>query len=235
MTNSSTLMGKKRLSTISKYKYLQASQVFHWAKNEHYITWFGKENGRHRRTESMLPRLVRKGKLVARSYGKRLIYTCPRRKGDKNIEHGLACTESLVRFYRSDPKGEIIAEHHFRGCGSIPEWGIRYPNGMMLLYEFCTADNYARSGIVAGKITRYINNLSKIERKYDAQAIVLFVIDATRRKVDRYVQKIIPAGEQFYFTDYKTFLYEPIGEQLSAPIYIWGEDGWPYSLRSEND
>ena len=41
-------------------------------------------------------------------------------EGMSKIYHGLACTECLIRFYRSRMEGEIIAERFFRGCGSVP-------------------------------------------------------------------------------------------------------------------
>lgn len=179
----------------------------------------------------MLHRLVGKGKLVTRHYGRPLIYTVPRRKNDDKIEHGLASTEGLVRFWNSK-KGEVIPEHKLRGNQIVPEWGIKY-DGKMLLYEFCTYDNFKR-GKVKSKVTGYSNYLYNIESKFDAEAIVLFVIDADRWAVDGWVQEHMPVGEQFRFTDYDTFLKTPQGEQLIEPIYIWGEDGNPYPLRYEN-
>ena len=189
------------MRTISGYEYLEAAQKFHWAKKEHYIRWFGKE-GRHRRTETMLHRLVGKGKLVARNYGRPLIYTVPRRKNDDKIEHGLACTEGLVRFWNSR-KGEVIPEHKFRRNKIVPEWGIKY-DGKILLYEFCTHDNYKR-GKVKLKVTGYANYLYNIESQFKAEAIVLFVIDADRWAVDGWVQENMPVGEQFFLLIMKTF------------------------------
>ena len=221
------------MHTISKHIYLEAGQKFHWATKEHFILWLTGERKRHRRTEMMLPRLVRKGKLVARNFERKIIYTVPRRKNDDKVEHGLACTEGLVRFYRSKP-GVVIPEQKFRsrGYGIVPEWGIKY-DGKILLYEYCTYDNFKR-GEVKGKITRYNRNLPNIENKFKSSAIVVFVIDDTRMEVDRWVQERMPVGEQFFFTDYDTFLKSVYGEQLIDPIYIWGEDGWPYPLEGEN-
>ena len=120
--------------TIPIERYIEAAQVFHWATNEHFILWFNGCLVRHRRTESVLQRLVQQGKLRSVRFGKRLIYTVPRRtkgkvptvpnenvryeagkseqavSGRNKIVHGLACTEGLVRFWRSDMNGEIIPE-----------------------------------------------------------------------------------------------------------------------------
>src|SRR5688500_6297180 len=111
--------------TIPIDKYIEAAQVFHWFSKEHIILWLLGFLKRHRRTESVLLKLVRKGKLRSVKFGKRLVYTVPRRTkgklpsllkekpgyepkvteaaiaGRNKIVHGLGCTECLVRFYRS--------------------------------------------------------------------------------------------------------------------------------------
>jgi hypothetical protein len=213
---------KNGKGTIGKDQYLKAAQVFHWATREHYAEWFTGEPGRHRRTEVMLPRLVRKGKLRVARYGRWIVYSAPRRaRGENyNIPHGLACTEGLVRFWRSDMTAEIIPERAFRGGGVIPEWGLRFSNGNLLLYEFCTEDNFQRYGLVKGKMNRY--------QKIYPEAFVLFVIDTEREKVEKFVSKI--TGDNFFFTDYETFKSVPIGQQLIAPIYFWC-DGRVHPLR----
>src|SRR5215216_1438554 len=106
------------------------------------------------------------------------------------IYHGLACTECLVRIYRSATEGEIIAERYFRGCGSVPEVAIRFPNGTMLLLEFSTKSNFLYSELMNGKINAYIRNLPDIEQKFGAKAIVLFVLDVPRETVKKYVESL---------------------------------------------
>ena len=196
--------------------------------------WLTGEVKRHHRTEKMLLRLVRKGKLVAKNDGRKVIYTVPRRKNNRDVRHGLACTEALVRFYRSK-EGIVIPEHKFtrQQNGVVPEWGIKYPGGMMVLFEFCTYDNFKR-GAVKSKVKRYLKNLYNIESKFQAEAFVVFVIDIDNWAVQDFVLKNMPIGEQFFFTGYDNFLKSPIGEQLDTSIYIWGEDGNKYPLRRKD-
>lgn len=241
--------------------YIDVARVFHWAKREHFSLWFTGSTKRHRRTESVLSRLVRGKRLRAVRFGKGLVYSVPRKAklGDEfagltKVIHGLACTECLVRFYRSRMDGEVIAERFFYGLGSVPEWGIRYPNGKMLLFEFCTRSNFLFTNLMNGKINAYQRNLEKIERKFQAKAIVLFVIDVPRITVERFVMgNGMSAGKRaagsvadgvpsaphdggtspllpLFFTDYKSFLNVPLGNQLSAPIYFWVADGKAYPL-----
>jgi hypothetical protein len=228
-------MSKNGIQTISKYEYLKAAQIFDWALQEHYVLFFLGVKKRHKRTEVMLPRLVKKGKLLTQRYGKKLVYIVPRkgRKPHPRIEHGLGVTEIITLLWRSRMEGVIMPERKLRGFGVVPDGGISYDNGKMLLFEFCTEDNFYHSGKVQGKITRYNDSLSGIEGKFEREGIVLFVIDADRRDIDEFVNKRMPLGGQFFFTDYKTFRAERIGEQLTAPIYIWGEDGWPYPLEGQ--
>lgn len=238
-----------RRSHYRKIDYLQAGQLFHWATKEHYILWLTGKEGRHKRSEIMLPRLVKEGKLVARKYGNRLIYSVPRRTQkvfDKDIpekyreeledrflqvEHGLAVTEGLVRLWRSNMEGEIIPERYFRGLGLVPDFGIRYPSGSLLLYEHTTADNFYRTTVVKGKISRYNDSIDQIMEKFSGnRSIVVFVLDVPRITVKNFVDRRKPIGEIFMFTDYETFKNVPLGENLKSPIYIWGEDGESYPL-----
>lgn len=268
---------KMARNTIPIDRYMEAAQVFHWATKEHFILWFTGRLTRHRRTESVLLKLVQKDRLRSVRFGKRLVYTVPRRTkgkiptlvkeksaykagvsekavvGANKIVHGLACTESLIRFWRSRMDGEIIAERHFYGLGAVPEWGIRYPNGKMLLFEFCTESNFLFSNNMNGKLGAYKKHLEEIEHKFKAEGLVLFVLDIPRDKVRRYagslgraagsvadrVASALPEGDTFpfnpfFFTDYETFLKVPIGKQLTEPIYFWSHDGRLYPL-GKND
>ena len=237
--------------TIPMDLYIEASRVFHWASKRHYQLWFtGSVSKRHRRSETVLQRLVKKGKLKSYRLGSKLIYTVPKKgrtdefSGYTKINHGLACTEGLVRFYRSRIEGVVIAERFFYGCGSVPEWGIIYPEGAMLLFEYSTKHNFFLTGNMNGKLTAYKKNMRKIAEKFNTKPIVVFAIDIPKDTLERFVLRISQAGSvadapsegghplaPVFFVDYKSFLKVPIGEQLTAPIYIWGADGKKYALR----
>ncbi len=153
-------------SVIRQKDFLEAAQVFHWATRDHFVMWFTGTTERHRRTEALLPKFVSRGLLKSFSYGNRLVYSVPRRcRGTQlYIEHGLGCTEGLVRIWRSDMDCTIIPERYLKGNGNVPEWGIRYPNRKLLLFEYCTLKNFYKSGLVKGKINRYIKeSLSVME------------------------------------------------------------------------
>jgi hypothetical protein len=220
--------------TISQKRYLEAAQVFHWATQEHFTMWFTGSTNRSKRTEAILPRLVNKGTLVAIKYGKKLVYACPRRVRHPGfffkVEHGLGCTEGLIRFWWSNMQAEIIEERFFYGCGSVPEWGLRYETGKMILFEYCTADNFNRTNVMKSKLAAYRHNLDAINRRFDREGIIVFVCDVTSERLTKFVTDIKPSGLPVFFTDYETFKTVPVGGQLSAPIYIWGEDGLAYPL-----
>ena len=109
------------MRTLSRYQYIQTAQLFHWAYKEHFVLWFTGKRERHKRTEVMLPRLERKGKLTSAYYGKKKVYAVPRKNKNRFygdiyyplFEHGLGCTEGLVRFWLSDKSGYVIPERHF--------------------------------------------------------------------------------------------------------------------------
>lgn len=220
--------------TISQKRYLAASQVFHWASRDHFTMWFTGSTKRSKRTEVITARLVKKGLLVAVKHGKKLVYACPRKVRHpgfiSEIEHGLMCTEGLIRFYWSNMNVEIIEERFFYGCGSIPEWGLRYPSGKMLLFEYCTADNFSRMGVMRNKLTAYRYNLENINNKFNSLSRILFVCDTTPDKLRSFVDKVKPTGLPVLFTDLNTFTQVPIGHQLDSSIYLWEQDGKLYPL-----
>jgi hypothetical protein len=188
------------------------------------ILLFGSAEPNHR-TEVMTHRLVAKGKLRETKYGARKVYIVPRFKKPhrvENIEHGLGSTEGMVRLLRSDMSAEVIPSNYFRGMGSIPEWGMKFKDNL-LLYEFCTRSNYYSQ--LRKKIEAYERNLYKIEEEF-GKAFVLFVCDVDRE----YVRKFEPKPDWAMFTDFLTFKSIPIGNQLTAPIYFWC-DGQELPLR----
>jgi hypothetical protein len=222
------------LLTISQKRYLSAAQIFHWATQDHYTLWFTGSTDRSKRTEAILPRLVKKGSLVAYRHGKKLVYTCPRRIRRPGfvakVEHGLGCTEGLIRFWWSDQRAEIVEEHCFYGCGSVPEWGLRYDSGKMILFEYCTANNFGRINVMKAKLAAYRQHLDTINRRFNREGVIVFVCDVPRMKLQSFLEEIKPTGLPVFFTDYDMFKRVGIGQQLNAPIYIWGEDGLSYPL-----
>jgi hypothetical protein len=187
-----------------------------WAK--------GKEAKRDRQTEIILRRLsTRKQKgLLSVRYGNKKVYAL-RKRGrsldESTIYHGLACTECLVRFYRSKTEGEIIPEKSFTGCGLVPDGGITYPNNTILLWEFSTKSNVLFHRLIEGKLRAYERNLPIIEEKFNGKAGVVYILDVDRATVERKLEKWKDTGP-YWFTDYETFLKVEIGNALTAPIYF---------------
>src|SRR5688572_22316888 len=99
---------------------MEWAKVFHWAEKRHFqLAIHGVAPKRQRRMEIDLRRLSQRKKLRTARYGKKLVYALPRTTKDfdgfemaSKIRHGLACTECLVKFIRSQT-GEIIEEKFF--------------------------------------------------------------------------------------------------------------------------
>lgn len=233
--------GMKMLTTTQE-KCLNLAGVFHWAYMRHYVLMLTGSEERNKQIEIALPALVKKRVLVTIRYGKPFIYALPRFltlvPGSEayyplNLVHGLWCTEALVRFARADLNHVLYPEDYFKSnkFGVVPEWGIKYGNGSVLLFEFSTASNFYLRGNVQSKITRYTKNVYKFTEKLGKEPAVIFVLDIPRREVERFVKENNFDG-QFFFTDALTFKSVPIGNQLTAPIYFWS-DGGEYPLRHE--
>ena len=86
------------------------------------------------------------------------------------------------------------------------------------------------------KLASYRRTLDKIEEKFNAKAMVVFVLEVDRGVVERWagLLRCAPSDgdtfpDPFFFTDYETFLKVPFGQAIEAPIYFW-VDGKEYSL-----
>jgi len=181
--------------------------VFHCAFAEHYVWWMTGKQGRHRRTERVLPILVNKGFLKTIKVGKKNLYTTPDRmrlaqSGRElaiNPYHGLACTDILQSCIMADPTGTVLSENSCRAnrWGCVPEWAIRYDNATALLLEFCTQDNVDQAK-VPYKVARYKDALVEIDDSLQAKVTVLFVLDISKDKLPQ-------LDDPFKVIDYRTF------------------------------
>lgn len=206
------------MHTIGIDEYKKWGQLISWATQDQYKMLFTADLKRHRRTEQIVARLTKRGELVSQRWGKKLAYAVPRMK-NAPLEHGLGCTDTLVRIWRSDPRGTIIQERFFRGLGSVPDWGIKYGEGL-LLCEFSTENNFNGARIIKTKITKYYRNYQKILEKFNARnLVVLFVLDIPRVRILNFVIRN-NVGGLCLLTDYETFKSVPVGQQLNARIYI---------------
>lgn len=214
--------------TSAQDEILAMGSVFHWFEKRHVVLWMtGQERKRHKVTEYSLPRLVKKKLLKEVRWGRKKIYTAW--AGRMHIEHGLVCSEALIRIIISKSDCTVISENEFRAqtFGVVAEWGIKYPNGKLLLFEYCTKDNVGRKGLVIRKANMYQASLPQIEEHFGAKAIVLFVLDTKETLAYVSDRRRHPF---FYYVDLETFLRVPMGKQLSTPIYIWAGDGQKYAL-----
>jgi hypothetical protein len=221
MTPSIIYEAKKRGHPTQK-EYLAWAEVLDWFVRELITLIFYGKLIRDGRTERILKKFRSKGRLRSVWYDGRWVYSARRinrRQYDQipdHIYHGLGCSEGLVRFYLSDPGAIIIPERKFKNLGYRPEWGMILSSGMTLLYEFCTADNVRRS--LKHKLQTY--------QDLPANQAVLFVLDIVREHLST-----VMSGP-YFFVDYETFKKVPYGEQLTAPIYIWGDNGKTLALRT---
>ena len=217
-----------RHPSITRRRFLRVAQALHHFTRRQAVIFFKGEDRRDKRVEFLLPHFERKGRLKAFWYQGRKVYVVPR-KGRLNVDHGLACSECLTRIWQARPYGEIYPEKKFKTYPMVPEWAIRYSSGKMLLFEFSTADNAGRTSLMAAKVNKYLDNLHAITRDFQAEVVVLFVMDIPRVKVEQFVAGTIPA-DPIFFIDYRTFMTVHAGEVLTAPVYIWGGDGNTYPL-----
>jgi hypothetical protein len=206
---------KRRHPTIKEY--LVFAQRMGWAFWWHFTLLIYGYIWTDSRTRRVLKKLVDDGKLHALPYLRNtLIYTVPRidrRKSHRSvnsIEHGLGVTEGYVRLWLSDKSAIYIPERDF--INPRPEFGLQYPNGNILKYEYCTEDN----------MRMFKTKVSNHEGK---EGTVLFVCDVD--DICRYMKKY--PGE-YFITTYQAFKAAPYGHQLSACIYTYGIDGKTYPL-----
>lgn len=216
--------------TPTQEEYRKVAEYFLWAEARDFTYFFTGEWKRWKRTEYNLPRLVKKGALTAVKCGRKLVYSTGRGKIDNtaDIEHGLICTKSLLRF-KASKEGDFISENFFRTLNfeSVPEWGVIYDN-VLLLFEYSTADNFRRTLLMKKKLASYKRTIPKMETSFRKSVVVLFVFEAERHRVKQFVAKYAK-DRRYYFCDLASFQNAAIGEQLTTPIYLW-QDGQSYPL-----
>jgi len=219
----------KRLNT-TETRIFEALSVMHWATMHQLLFWLTSQTAKRMKAlEYNLPRMVKKGLIKEAWWEGKKAYSISHPV--RLLEHGVACTECLIRFVSARREYAVVGEDAFKAkkFGVIPEWGLIWPRkGTMLLFEFCTEDNATRSGMVPRKVNLYRRNLRKFETAYDATAVVVFVLDLSRADAEALASRCLH-NEPIFFTDYRTFLSLNYGEALTAPIYIWG-DGDTYPL-----
>jgi hypothetical protein len=216
--------------------------------------------------EVMLPALERTGRTFSERHEGEKIYWISRNDNAKplSMQHEKACADILVRLWRCRmQEGEIVPERAFRSFGIVPEAGIRYSEerNTMLIFEYCTNQNFTHGGVVKSKITRYLKYLPQMEKKFERKINVLFILDVERVEVRKFVERMgrqfgdfdgteergvgsvggfaaSSGGDEFplnpfFFTDYQSFKSVPVGQALTAKIYFW-YDGKEWRL-TEND
>ena len=191
-----------------------------WTKRQIVIFKTGKELARHKATEHSLPPLVRTKRVREAKWVKKKIYSV---SGSSNhIYHGLCCTEILVRFVASRSGCEVIGEGRLRRDknGVVPEFGIRYPQGTILLVEYCTTDNAKRYRLIPRKVNQYKKYLENLEATYNAQGVVVFIIDLPIDEVKQLAARYLEGLNFIYFSSYESFLKVPLGSALYYPIYF---------------
>jgi len=129
-----------------------------------------------------------------------------------------------VRLWNGDnlPK-ELSPSSFFNGKPLRPEWALKLSSETTILYEFCTDDNFKTR--LKSKVEKYSKVLEGIEKP-----LVLFVCDVDMKFIKGFVERhrnlltIYHNGQSlspYYFTDARIFREVPLGQALTAPIYLW--------------
>ena len=186
---------KRRHPTITEDDVLRAIRLTRWVWRSTLEMYFGGGEKRIKALEVMLPALERDGRLLSERQGGEKIYWITRRDKGKptSIVHEAACADILVMLWRCRMgEGEIVPERTFRGFGIVPEAGIRYSEerNTMLIFEYCTQQNFTHGGVMKSKITRYIKYLPQMEARFGRRITVLFVLDVERSEVKKFVQRM---------------------------------------------
>jgi len=218
------------LFTSTGERVMDLMDVAHWAsKRQIQIGIRGYSSPRDSTLERFLKVREKNGKLRVTwmrdtKHGTIKVYAKPRKTKNfdpfnfENLYHGYCTTECLIRFLTAQ-EGVPIEEKEFRGYGRVPEFGVRYENGTLLLCEFSTKHDTRYSGKIRGKLGGYSQYLDKIEQDFDADAGVVFILDVSRGELEDRLKRWDASGP-LWFVDYETFLKVPMGEALIAPIYF---------------
>ena len=220
--------------TLTQKKFQEAAEIMPWAEALDYTEYLTGERKRWKCAEYHLPHLVERGVLKRVRYGRKYVYAISpsktRHKG--SIQHDLICTKALLGFKASNIEADFVSENYFRRCGfqAVPEWAVTLSGSESIVhFEYSTADNFRRRRLMNHKIAQYKNAHDRLEEHFGKRPLILFVFDAPEYAIRNFL-KNKDELDAFYFTDYESFFSVPKGQQLLAPIYIWGGDREKYPL-----
>ena len=81
---------------------------------------------------------------------------------------------------------------------------LRYPNGKLICFEGSTYSNAIYPGEMEGKVRAYERNFEKIEARFEAKVIIVFILEIEREYIVQKVPKWKPVGP-FRFIDFLSF------------------------------
>ena len=191
-----------------------------WSRRQLTIMWIGYDKDRHKLMHENLLSLYKKKAIKRRWFKGYLIYSTS--GSNRQVEHGTVCAEVIMRIFMANPEAEIIGEGVFRQyrLGNVPEAGFKYPNGDLLLFEYCTRDNAKRSGLVSRKVKAYQKTITNMEKTFDGRGVVIFIIDLPIFEVKQMAGRYLKDTNFIYFADAKSFFDLPLGKALTAEIYF---------------
>jgi hypothetical protein len=223
----------RRKKEVTLEKMRRAMQLFgRWFTKEHLWGFFHgsftRDNGY---IERNLKNMEESGELVTVELKKgQKAYTVKRvnrqrsHSYDENLTHELYLTGAIVRFWRADPDPkEMIPPSFFKGCPLLPDFALRLSSGTTIVFEMCTDSNFTKE--LKHKVRLYPHVIERVEKP-----MVVFACDVDVERIGGFVERnremliIYHQGQvasPYYFTDYRLFRDVPLGQALTAPIYLW--------------
>jgi hypothetical protein len=211
---------------------IKAAEILPMAEARDFIIFITGKDKRYRAVEYNLPVLTKKKNVLIRVRNGRRGYIYKLRgKGGiqkEKIYHDLTSTRALLRF-KTSKEGVFFGERFFKEARvyPLPEWAVLYDN-VLFLFEFSTANNFKRTDLMREKVAQYLRSYDEMKDYFSAEPITIFLLEAPIFRVEAFAKE--HDYEQFYYTDIESFFSVGRGDQLDAPIYIWGGDGRSYSL-----
>jgi hypothetical protein len=147
----------------------------------------------------------------------------------RNLEHEIKCTQSLLKFLRSEPKAIPLSEEYLWRFmwGLVPDFGLKFQS-KFLLVEYCTANNIEH-GEVVKKINKYQQTLDRIEHDLEGEVTCVYLLDCAPAIADALARHDRLGGRSVFaaLSD-----FDRAADVLRSSIYYFS-DGTKNPLRQD--
>lgn len=225
--------------TLRQKRVLQQVDALGWASGPLLAFLNGADYGqRDYYLEEYLPRLVERGLLWSKRWGRQRIYRLPAYGTGRNpnIEHSLLAGQVAVRLLRSSgataealvPR-RVLADAGMRVIADAAVMLAAANGRHLFLVEYQSPRESERT--TSDKIKEYKLDAALLQQQLAVAGVwIVFILDVLRLRAEEIAQSQQDGWPTFYFCDRETFMTTDWRCVLQEPIFYWSGAAGTHAL-----